>query len=423
MAELHAMAELRAAGGRPWEVLAQQRPWEVLARLGYHAVFDAGVERLLLVVNGTKNAPSPADAALAADAAPSPGGLASGDGAAAVPERGPTAADETRRLWRESVPRYADRYYSDNAGVAAMCAAARRFSDHDRACLRRASDHRAEVVFEAPSSLDPAAAVRAVRRGDYVTVGLRSAEKSIYHGLLKDGEPAVVVSDYLRGMIALALAELVDVEAPRNFLHLGLGAGILPAFLGHTVPGSHHVSVEADAAVVAALGHAEKGAAARDWTHHVVSGDAVDFAESVRGEVFDAIFTDVFDAANACPPKLYSDAVLLTLRGALHPAHGVLLHNMHSGARRQAEPLREAQRAFAATFPAAYTVASKCAKPWAGNLVLVGCVGGRANDAPDARRHRAARAQARWNIETFDLADHVSDATEFAVATDPPIGL
>ncbi|KAL7554305.1 hypothetical protein ACHAWF_017743 [Thalassiosira exigua] len=71
------------------------RPWKLAARRGFHPVFDAGVERLMLVIDDDD------------------------DGAT-------TGSPSTSELWESCSPRYATEHYSSNAGVEKMLDCVRR---------------------------------------------------------------------------------------------------------------------------------------------------------------------------------------------------------------------------------------------------------------------------------------------------------
>ncbi|KAL7523717.1 hypothetical protein ACHAWF_000637, partial [Thalassiosira exigua] len=72
------------------------RPWKLAARRGFHPVFDAGVEQLMLVIDGND------------------------DGATTG------SLSTTSELWELCSPRYATEHYSSNAGVEKMLDCVRR---------------------------------------------------------------------------------------------------------------------------------------------------------------------------------------------------------------------------------------------------------------------------------------------------------
>lgn len=256
-------------------------------------------------------------------------------------------------------------------------------------------------------------------------------------------EPRAVASEYLRTMAALALAALEEPAGaampmgagaseamaggggagPRGAagalrcLHLGLGAGVLPRLLAAHEPASTHLAIEIDGAVVAAIAQCGglrlpgggSGAEAGPGSIRVELRDAAEWvAEAAclppgRLPQFDAIFIDCFDNENACPPCLLSAAFLEQLARLLSP-RGLVLHNLHFGAKRLVPALAAAEAAYARAFASAVRVDSLDSKPWAGNALLCGAARAGALVPAADLEARAARVQRRLSSGSVQRA-------------------
>ena len=275
--------------------------------------------------------------------------------------------------------------------------------------------------------------------------------RQIMHGVAKmdqDGrlEPRAMPTEYLKTMAAVALsalerAALLDPTTPTadppRLLFLGLGAGALPKLLAHHLPGAHIVAIECDGAVCDAaeahMGldrqriHVER-ADALHWVHERAATAAPDGTGQ-----FDAIFVDIFDERNECPPALYGAPFLAALT-ALMSERGVIVHNLHAGSRALNEAVDTAYAGYARAFGAEQCcrLRSLDSKPWAGNAIL-GASRARpaerepSNAAPAPAPFfasqgiaEAARAsQERWGI-AFDLATRCQ-AEERPTTPTPPL--
>ena len=358
-------------GGRPGlpeALLAEleasdDAPVAKLAAHGLFLVHDAGVERLLWPLSET--------------------------------------AVDAQALWDTQRPRKQGSYGPTPVpGIARMLEDAAAFppdDDDDEAAavasLRRAGSARdADVVTATASSCFPGAVVEVRdQRFGWRTLGIKLEDgRSIYHGVFLRGDASYVV-EHLKTMAALALAALPTTR-PLRCLHLGHGAGALPRLLAHHAPDSSHVSVDLDAAVVAALPAPPRCAV------HV--GDARAFAEATD-DVFDAVFVDVFDDDNVCPPTFHEPAFLEVLRDRRLRPGGVLVHNLHVGGEKRDAALRAAQGDLDAAFPrGVFRVDSRGSSKINGNALLLACT------APldRARLHeRATAARAHYGLR-FDAA-------------------
>ena len=287
-------AALPAELMRALDTHAADEPLALLAAHGYLAVHDAGVERLVFLVDSTRRQ--------------QPG--------------------DTHRLWTRSIPSYAPTHYSSNQGVhgllrrvAAAGAHAHAESAHAydvaRALASGASGTSGTLAALASGALPPAdpddvrgaldswrAAARASAPDATVSPYIFSAPSAVADGgdstvevhARPDGwrtlrvvtgkrhvlqavvrldahgapVPGAIASEYVRTMAALALAAL-EAAAPRaragarapdahgggapalRCLHLGLGGGVLARLFATLEPRSAHVAVEIDRTIVAAL--------------------------------------------------------------------------------------------------------------------------------------------------------------------------
>lgn len=267
-----------------------------------------------------------------------------------------------------------------------MCLAASGFpldSDTDRGYTAswRSSrpDSPKEVIFSAPSQLADDMRVEVVERAQgWRTLNLAGTKRNIMHGLAKilpDGgaDGSAMPTEYLKSLAALALAGLEcddgAVTSPKC-LFLGLGAGSLPRFIDTHVPGAVCVALELDNAVCEA---AQLHLGLRHTNVTVIVDDGVEWvatqARSATPPRFDAIFIDIFDSQNNCPPEAFSDSFLASMRGLLQPG-GVVVHNLHYGSKRLNATLREAESSYARAFQNACRAFAADANPWAGNAII-----------------------------------------------------
>ena len=173
----------------------------------------------------------------------------------------------------------------------------------------------------------------------------------------------MLLAEHLRTAAALFVAAL-PIDRPLRFLHLGHGAGVLQRYLQAVLPGSDHVSVDLDGAVL------DVSAFEAPHAGRAVRGDALDYVRSTD-ETYDAIFVDIFDEANVCPPE-FSEAPFLDAAAACLADDGVLIHNLHVGGRKRDAAVARAEVALARHFHAAYRADSVDSTPTGGNALLVG---------------------------------------------------
>jgi len=303
-----------------------------LAAQGLHLIHDAGVERLLLQVSASGEA--------------------------------------TEDLWAAQRPRKNGFYGpTDRPGVASLLEAARNFQPGDNesaaASFRAAGAHgESRVLASRPSCFANATVELRARRGGWRTLGLRcDGGRNIYHGIYNANDPTVLLAEHLRTAAALFVAALPDRDHLR-FLHLGHGAGVLQRYLQAFLPTSDHVSVDLDGAVLD-ISAFEAPPAGR-----VVEADALDFVNGCE-ETFDAIFVDIFDEQNVCPPG-FSEAPFLDTAASILADDGVLIHNLHVGGKKRDAAVEMAERALVRHFHAAYRADSVDSTPTGGNALLVG---------------------------------------------------
>ena len=216
------------------------------------------------------------------------------------------------------------------------------------------------------------------RAGNWRTLNLAGSKINIMHGMTRmigpDGgaDGSAMPTEYLKSLAALALAGLEcdgAVTSPAC-LFIGLGAGTLPKLVHHHIPGASCVALELDGAVCEAarlhLGLDGTGV-------QVVIGDGVEWVEAQAAAAvppkFDAIFIDIFDGQNNCPPAAHSDSFLGAVHALLQPS-GVVVHNLHYGSQRLNGTLQAAESAYARTFESACRAFALDAQPWAGNAII-----------------------------------------------------
>ena len=145
---------------------------------------------------------------------------------------------------------------------------------------------------------------------------------------------------------------------------MGHGAGVLQRYLQAVLPGSDHVSVDLDGAVL------DVSAFEAPHAGRAVRGDALDYVRSTD-ETYDAVFVDIFDEANVCPAA-FSEAPFLDAAASRLADDGVLVHNLHIGGRKRDAAVARAEDALARHFHAAYRADSVDSTPTGGNALLVG---------------------------------------------------
>ena len=187
--------------------------------------------------------------------------------------------------------------------------------------------------------------------------------RNIYHGIYNADDPTLLLAEHLRTAAALFVAALPS-DRPLRFLHLGHGAGVLQRYLQAVLPGSDHVSVDLDGAVL------DVSATEAPHAGRAVQGDALDYVCSTQ-ETYDAIFVDIFDEQNVCPAA-FSETSFMDAAAACLAADGILIHNLHIGGRKRDAAVARAEDALARHFHAAYRADSVDSTPTGGNALLVG---------------------------------------------------
>ena len=187
--------------------------------------------------------------------------------------------------------------------------------------------------------------------------------RNIYHGIYNADDPTLLLAEHLRTAAALFVAALPS-DRPLRFLHLGHGAGVLQRYLQTVLPGSDHVSVDLDGAVL------DVSATEAPHAGRAVRGDALDYVCGTQ-ETYDAIFVDIFDEANVCPAA-FSEAPFLDAAKSMLADDGVLVHNLHIGGKKRDAAVARAEDALARHFHAAYRADSVDSTATGGNALLLG---------------------------------------------------
>ena len=357
----------------------------------YYPVYDAGVERLLLVVSKAQS-----------------GGASS----------------------EESLPsahQYAATFHSKNVGISALLGhivaqtatslygrslSQAKINDsmasQSQVAAWRASGGKGKcgaLLYKASSSLDPRASVEVrEREGGWCILGIvGGAKKSIRHGNFKmtekaeervrleseEGRPrlidsSVMVFEYLRTMAAVALTGLEfrkahpdegsDRKTELSFLYLGYGAGSLSRFMANTIPGSRHVAIELDEGVVSAAHQCGLLSPSNKSRIRLEVGDALTYRRSTSSDPFDVVFVDIFDGENLLPPEFYSKGYLnhvvyQDFLGGL--PDGIIVHNFHTGGKARASQLEDAIKNYRSVFSTTLAVESVGSRPTGGNTILL----------------------------------------------------
>ena len=361
-------------------IATAKEAFECLLSYNYYPVYDAGVERLMMVVSSN-----------------------------------PTTVDNQslspKDLWSQSIPNYGHSYYSENSGISALLNEAEELASNDNddkrmASWRASSSGATTLVYSTPSSLDPNALVQVHERpGGWRTVSLVGGiTKSIYHGVYKvhrDGtvDPTTNVVEYVHTMASMALAALEiskkrDHNTPFSFLHFGLGAGTLQRLIGHYLPNSQQVTVEIDTGVVAAATILPSGLR----NHDIVVGDALLYQLSDFQSRYDCICVDIFGPDNMLPPVFYSKDHILRLRDNFMGPNGIIVHNFHNGGDLLRSQIQDAEASYSVCFDNCYRVDSLDSKVQAGNTVLLAS---KSSLDEEMLKSFAVDAQRLWGFDAF----------------------
>ncbi|CAB9510021.1 expressed unknown protein [Seminavis robusta] len=388
--------------------------YQRLAKDHLYPVFDAGVERLYMLVPPQQ-------------------------------QQQQAAFLDAKVLWQTAKPKYTTRYYSSNSGIVSLLQHAAIGSPpldapfHATAMKswRETTADSSELIFSQMSSMDPEATIEVCQREQgwrtmrFVkpkSKSTRSKVSSIYHSIYKVNpntgrvEPEIVIQEHLKTMAVLSLmAESDDAQDKKDlrFLHFGYGAGTLVRLLAHHASNSQHVAVELDQAVV--------DAATVTRMHHddelpnvsIIAQDAIQYVQAGTTipphERFDSICIDVFDENNFVPETLYATSFLQRLRKEVLASAGLLVWNFHSGGKRRTRVMADAFQAVSAVFGETHCcwVPSLDSTPTGGNAILVACkkaplpVDG---DGNISLTRNALAAQTKYNL-SFDAVARVQFAT------------
>jgi hypothetical protein len=384
--------------GLPMETLAKldltsnpEDALHILAQENNFAVYDVGVERLLNVIS--------------------------------IEEQDNVSA---KILWKHSQPKYASKYYSDNAGITSLLQYAASggppldsessFSTTSSWRSTSGTASSAKLIFSQHSSMDLNAIVEVRERDSgWRTVGIVGGTNnpSIYHGIYKvdrngEAEPTAVVSEFIKTMAVLSLAgqNFSKEEKVLRFLHFGYGAGTLVRLLAHHVHNSQHIAVEIDSGVVDANNNLLSSPP--NVSLHV--GDALEYEDT---EPFDCICIDVFDGNLKVPETFYSEEYFAHLSKNLLTPKGILVQNFHSGGKKRRLVLEKAAAAASFVFAESCWVESLDSKVNAGNSILFASKSSLLEDTKDDivsnLSENALAIQNKYGF-TFDAPDRVRRA-------------
>ncbi|HTN48060.1 MAG TPA: fused MFS/spermidine synthase [Burkholderiaceae bacterium] len=154
-------------------------------------------------------------------------------------------------------------------------------------------------------------------------------------------EPDHLVFDYTRAMAALLL---LWQPPPQRVLLIGVGGGSIPNALARARPQIEIDAVDIDAVVVQVAQRYFRLVATPQLRLHVADGREFVAAARSRGEHYDAVLLDAFDA-HGIPPALFSEEFLRDVRAVLTP-DGVFLANTLAGSVSHEKETRAATAVF-----------------------------------------------------------------------------
>jgi spermidine synthase len=161
----------------------------------------------------------------------------------------------------------------------------------------------------------------------------------------EQARPAHLVFDYTRAMAATLL--LWD-PPPACVLLIGVGGGSIATALATARPAISIDAVDIDQAVLRVAERYFGLRAGPNLRLHAMDGRAFVAAAHARGQKFDAVLLDAFDA-EGIPPALFTDEFLRQIRAVLSP-NGVFLANTFRGSPSAAQESAAALSAFGVAY-------------------------------------------------------------------------
>lgn len=198
------------------------------------------------------------------------------------------------------------------AALALVLAACLGLPAGERVIHSEKSEYQTLIVTDSPS--------RRCLRFDDVNSALNQSCQQL-------GEPDHLVFDYTRAMTALLL---LWQPPPKRVLLIGIGGGSIPRAVTRVRPQIELDAVDIDAAVVRVAQRYFGLAPQRQLHLHVADGRAFVAAARSRGQRYDAVLLDAFDA-HGIPPALFTEEFLRDIQAVLAP-DGVFLANTISSA-------------------------------------------------------------------------------------------
>jgi spermidine synthase len=154
-------------------------------------------------------------------------------------------------------------------------------------------------------------------------------------------QPDHLAFEYTRAMVAVLL---LWEPQPRRVLLIGVGGGSIPTALATVRPASDIDAVDIDASVLAVAQRYFGLVPGPQLRLHAADGREFVTAALARGDVYDAVLLDAFDA-EGIPPALFSEAFLRDIRALLTP-NGVFLANTFAASASYAQETAAARQAF-----------------------------------------------------------------------------